>query len=106
MCETKTIWICPDCKLKLTDDAVAGELVQPTLECIEAGALVTIGFRDVDDHHRDCDLRNSAAGGHHDYDCNVSCEEWDGCPYDCAGCGEGAGRTSYAATLWPAPVTA
>ena len=65
-----------------------------------------MGFRDPDDHHRDCDLRNSVMCGDHGYDCNVSCEQWDACPYECHGCGEAAGQTSYAVTLWPAPVMA
>jgi hypothetical protein len=115
MTETRTIWICPDCVAKLNAEVRP----QATLELTGPGSLVTVGFRNPDDHHRDCDYRNSVAASETDrtfgvpegeqatdvHDCNVACEEWDGCPYDCGGCGEGAGRTSYAATVWPAPVS-
>jgi hypothetical protein len=115
---TCTIWICHDCVEIVKEGGVPIVAVQGAVPRIAPGSLITLGFRDADDHHTDCDLRNSVAAVETDqlfgvpngeqandlHDCNASCEEWDTYPYDCHTCGEGAdchGR--YAATLWPAP---
>lgn len=101
-----TAWICPDCVKVLEQGTIAaGVEQQGSLALIEPGSLVTMGFRDPDDHHTDCDLRVSVMCGDHGYDCNVSCEDWDECPDRCHGCGAAPGPRK-AATVWPAPVTA
>ena len=101
MTATHTIWICSTCVKQLNEAVIPAAAGESQLERLEAGALVTIGFRDVEDHHTDCDLRVSVSCGDHGYDCNVSCEQWDDCPFDCHGCGAESGERT-AATVWPA----
>jgi hypothetical protein len=100
MTGTHTIWICADCEA-----LVANGGVPIAVDLTSEGALVTLGFRDPDDHHMDCDFRNSQACGDHGYDCNVSCEQWDECPDNCHGCGAKPGAR-VAATVWPAMAVA
>jgi hypothetical protein len=120
MCHTHTttctIWICPDCVEIVREGGVPSDATRGPLPRIATGSLLTLGFREADDHHVDCDMRNSHAAVETDrtfgvpegeqtnelHDCNLSCEEWDTCPYDCHTCGAAADRHGrHAATLWP-----
>lgn len=110
MVTTYTVWICSDCMMLLANGEVTEGAEQPPMALLDGMGDVTPGLT-ADEHHEDCDLRNSAAAREVEalhnldertdlYDCNLGCEDKDFSHQTCDGCG-GLPGARHAATVWP-----
>lgn len=108
---THTIWVCVDC-LMMAANGECGENPDRTPLGLLDGVEATLGLM-ADEHHEDCDYRNSMAAkeaaetynvdveeNQEIFDCNIDCENDEFSWSQCEGCGSTLGGSRHAMTVW------
>lgn len=104
-----TIWVCHDCTMMLANGERMEGADREPLGLLTA-ADVTLGML-ADEHHDDCDLRNSYAARETEnlfglperteiHECNLECEVNGFSWQPCEGCGSTLGGDRDAVTVW------
>lgn len=118
-----TLWVCTDCYMVHCNgesENMEPDAPTPWEAFFERGNVgeLTAGLL-AEEHHEDCDYRNSMAAketaetfnvdvaeNSEVFDCNLDCEHDDFSWQRCGGCGSTLGGTRDAVTFWPAQVNA